>query len=345
MRFALNDEQTGLRDLVRDVLEAESPVRRVQDQWDSSETETAGDQAWEALAGVGVMGVLVPEDHGGLGLDETYVVGLLEETGYAALPGPIVDTVAVGAPLLADADPRGDEPLQAVLEGRARVSVDAGDALIPYGGRSDTVLSLGPAGAGPVELLTGGHSPVPTVDRARSLVRVADPVRTGLPVDPAVAEKAWLRGVLGTSAQLVGLARRMLDLTVEYVTQREQFGAPVGSFQAIKHSLADRHRANAFAAPAVSRAAWSLAHAAPEAQTHVAMAKVLASDAANDMARAAIQSHGAMGYTVEYDLHVYAKRAWALARAWGSAGWHRGVVAETLGLTEPARATDEEVPR
>ena len=174
----------------------------------------------------------------------------------------------------------------------------------------------------------GGHS----IDRSRGLAplrgaRWGDVLATG---DGAAL--AFGRGALGTAAQLVGLGRRMLDLTVGYVTERKQFGVPVGSQQAVKHHLADAALQLTFAAPAVYRAAWSLATGADDASRDVSMAKALASDAARLAGRQALQCHGAIGYTVEYDLHLYLKRAEVLARAWGSAAWHRNRVAVALGL-------------
>ncbi|MBX6391380.1 MAG: hypothetical protein IRZ08_20730, partial [Frankia sp.] len=189
--------------------------------------------------------------------------------------------------------------------------------------------------------------PVAAVDGARSLARVtqAPPAAAGstLTSDPATADAAWWRAVVGTSAVLVGLAARMVALTVDHVRGREQFGKPVGSFQAVKHALANAHVAVEFARPAVLAAGWRLAHddaapasvAGPEsAQDTASVAKVLAADAARLAARTAIQCHGAIGYTTEYDLHLFAKRAWALIPAYGDPTWHRARLAGSLGLAE-----------
>ena len=116
----------------------------------------------------------------------------------------------------------------------------------------------------------------------------------------------------------------------ENVRDRQQFGVPIGSFQAVKHPLANALVGVEFAGPAVLRAAQSLVDDEPEVGVHVAMAKALASDAAWTVARTTLQAHGAMGYTVEYDLHLFAKRAWALAADWGSAAEHRATIATML---------------
>jgi alkylation response protein AidB-like acyl-CoA dehydrogenase len=135
---------------------------------------------------------------------------------------------------------------------------------------------------------------------------------------------------LAAAAQLVGLGQRMLDMTVGYVKEREQFGVPIGSFQAVKHHLANALKELAFARPAVHRAAWSMANDAPTVERDVSMAKAMASDAASFAGRQALQCHGAIGYTVEYDLHIYLKRTWELARSFGDAAWHRERIAKEV---------------
>ena len=118
----------------------------------------------------------------------------------------------------------------------------------------------------------------------------------------------------------------MLDMTVDYAKERHQFGVPIGSFQAVKHQLADALKDLSFARPAVRRAAVTMSG------TDVSMAKAMASDAAETVGRVALQAHGAIGYTVEYDLHLYLKRAWALSRSWGTASAHRNRVADAIGV-------------
>ena len=138
------------------------------------------------------------------------------------------------------------------------------------------------------------------------------------------------RGAYATAAQLLGLADRMIELTVDYAKERKQFGVPIGSFQAVKHHLANARLALEFARPLVYRAAYSVAHDDPDRSVHVSMAKAQASDAAMLASRVALQCHGAIGYTTEYDLHLYMKRAWALARAWGDASWHRRRIEQAI---------------
>ena len=128
-----------------------------------------------------------------------------------------------------------------------------------------------------------------------------------------------------------GLAERMLALTARYAKERHQFGKAIGSFQAVKHQLANARVALEFARPATYRAAWSLATAQATLSHDASMAKAMASDVADLAARVGLQVHGAIGYTWECDLHFFMKRTWALSRAWGDAATHRRLVLAQLG--------------
>jgi len=262
---------------------------------------------------------------------------VLTRIGHSGLPVPAVETVAVAAPLLAAA---GHPALADVLSGAALVTakLDAAGTAglpVPFLQVADYVLLRA---GGEVRLYERGEidaAPAGAVDGSRQLARLRTRPGGGAALATAdAAATAWQRGVLGTAAVLVGLAERMLSMTVEYVRSRRQFGVPVGSFQAVKHRLADAYVAVEFARPAVLAAGWAQAAAAADAAEQTSVAKVLASDAASAVARAAIQCHGAIGYTTEYDLHLFAKRAWALAASWGSAGWHRRSLAEVFGLVK-----------
>jgi alkylation response protein AidB-like acyl-CoA dehydrogenase len=187
-----------------------------------------------------------------------------------------------------------------------------------------------------------GAEPLAAVDPGRPLARIAG-ASTVVTDDPVRVALAFDRAALGQSAVLVGLAGAMLDLAVVHVTDRHQFGVPIGSFQAVKHHLADARIAIEFAAPAVARAAWSVANEAPTRARDVSMAKALATDAATVAGRAALQCHGAIGYTVEHDLHRFLKRSWALSRAWGDRAFHAArVEASLLGSLQRGVLAGEE---
>lgn len=346
MRFALTDDQVAFRDAVRDLLVKECPPEVVRAAWPLHQEaerragQGAGvgarasaervDAVWHALADMGVLGLLVPEGGGGLGLDDVTAVAVLEETGYAAVPLPVVETVCVAAPLLHTGERR--EETTAVMNGDALATASHAPGLVPFAATARWAVIADVVSPKLISLHPAHVESVASVDGSRRIGRIDAGSGDPLDVDRATIVVACERAALGTAAQLIGLSRRMLDITVAYVGERTQFGAPVGSFQAVKHHLADARLQLEFAAPAVRAAAWSLATQQPTAARDVSIAKALASDGARVVARAALQSHGAIGYTVEYDLHLYFKRAYALAAAWGDAAWHRNRVADAIGV-------------
>jgi alkylation response protein AidB-like acyl-CoA dehydrogenase len=337
MRFAFSDDQLLFRDTVRDFFQKECPPDAVRVAWQDEHGDLP--EVWQALADMGVVGALLAEQQGGLGLDELDVVLLLEEAGRAAFPGPLVESAFVGAPLLQQVAPTNDR-IAALLPQLA-----AGEATVAVG-LAGTTLVLGADVAAVTVLERDGSlvaverdrltlQPQPSVDGSRRLFTIesvhgeGEVVATGADAAAAIA-RAGDRGALGASAQLLGLADQLLAMTVDYVKEREQFGVPIGSFQAIKHHLADALLALEFARPVVYRAAYSMAHGLPSASRDASMAKCYASDAAALVARHALQCHGAIGYTVEYDLHLWLKRVWAVSASWGDAAHHRGRVAESV---------------
>jgi alkylation response protein AidB-like acyl-CoA dehydrogenase len=294
MDFAFTEDQLAFRDAVRDLLAGTCTPADVRAAWDADDPWSA--ERWGALVEMGVVGLAE------LGLTEVDLVLLLEEAGWAALPEPLAESALLG-------------------DGTQKVAAAPADATHVAGAATADLVIVGTRTYAGVP----GVEPEPSVDRARRLVRVADLGEpTGEVDDP------FDRMAFATAAVLVGLARRLVDMTVEYAKERQQFGQPIGGFQAVKHHLANAHLAVEFAAPAVHRAAWSLAQCEPTVARDVSMAKAMAGDAAEQAARVALQCHGAIGYTFESDLHLWMKRVWALAPAWGDAAFHRRRVADAV---------------
>jgi alkylation response protein AidB-like acyl-CoA dehydrogenase len=165
-----------------------------------------------------------------------------------------------------------------------------------------------------------------SVDPAR---RLFDVTPTGEP-QKADTARAFEFGALVTAAQSIGAGQAMLDASVEYAKQRSQFGRVIGSYQAIKHKLADVYIAVELARPLVYAAALSLADGSPDTARDVSAAKAAASDAALLSARSSLQTHGAIGFTQEHDLSLLLLRVQALHSAWGDPTWHRRRVLEAL---------------
>jgi alkylation response protein AidB-like acyl-CoA dehydrogenase len=299
MRFAFTDDQLGFRDAVRDLLEKECTPAHVRAAWTNSTGRVPG--LWDKLAEMGVIGMLAPEGSGGLGLTMVDLVLILEETGRCALPEPIVETAAFGVPFL----------------DRVDLTVTADHSFVPWADTVDVIITAaGRFERDAVELVA--H---PSVDGSRRLFEI---IGTPAPVDGDAVSAAFNRAVVGAAAQQCGLAQRMLDMTAEYTKERRQFGVPIGSFQAVKHHLANARIALEFARPLVYRAA------ATGVPVHASMAKARADEAALTTAKAALQCHGAIGYTTEYDLHLYMKRAWGLARSKGDRRYHLDQVGNAI---------------
>ncbi len=332
MHFAFSDDQALFAETIRGILENECPPASVRDAWTNETGRVPG--LWETLAETGVVGITAPESAGGLGMDELDFVLLAEESGRAACPEPLVEHVAVAMPLLVDA---GGDVAQRWLApgatGEATLTVGfEASGYVVAADQADLLLVERAGEFHAIEPSAAAMSRQRSVDDARRLFRVDWEPTAGslLTDDTSVVGRAFDRGVIATASQCVGVAQQLLDLTVEYVAEREQFGKPVGVNQAVKHHLSNTALAVEFARPMVAVGAYRLAHEDPIASLDVSMAKSLASDAVDLACRTALQCHGAIGYTVEYDLQLWLKRGWALAAAWGDAAWHRDRVGESI---------------
>jgi alkylation response protein AidB-like acyl-CoA dehydrogenase len=336
MRFAFTEDQLLFKDTVADLLAKECPPEAV--RWAWADGTGRRPELWAALAEMGVVGLTTPEAHGGLGMDELDLLPLLTEAGRVAFPGPLLETTAVVAPLLAENAPAAvaERWLPGIASGEVVATVQlAGQPFVTDAHVADVLVVQHDdriyAVPGDALRLT----PQPSVDGARRLFSVDfDAADAELVVSGEAgwmaANHAFDRGAVAAAALLVGLAEQMIAMTVEYVKERTQFGVPIGSFQAVKHHLADAELKVSFARPVVWNAGYTLARGRADVERDVSMAKCFASDAAELVARKALQCHGAIGYTTEHDLHFWLKRTWALSAAWGDAAWHRRRVAHLL---------------
>ena len=332
MHFAFTDEHDMFRDTVREVFAAECGADAIRASWESADGRVPG--LWATLADVGVLAIMAPAEAGGLGMDEVALVRLLEEAGYAGVPEPLMEHVAVAVPALAAAG--ADELLAAAISGDSTctLSLAASGPNVVAAGSADLVVAEHSGSLVAVDSQAVTVRPKESIDQSRRLFEISFDPDAAEPLVGADAALATDQAALGTAAQCVGVARRLLDLTVEYVKERRQFGKPVGSYQAVKHHLANVRLGIEFSAPLVYRAAWTVAHCgdAVVRGRDVSMAKAMASAAVDRACRAALQCHGAIGYTFEYDLQIWLKRGWSLSCAYGDARDHRDRVAGALGL-------------
>jgi alkylation response protein AidB-like acyl-CoA dehydrogenase len=310
---------------------------------------------WRRLAGLGVTALAVPEKWGGLGASPLDLVIACYELGHHPVPGPVAESVAAVPVLLgalgdtcADrlAEPGGTcaDRLAGLAAGEliATLAVPPG---VPFAADAEAagLVLLASAETGEVWL---GHpgAGYRSVDATRTLAEVERGELLARDAGPAVA-RALEFGTLACSAQLLGAGRALLEASVRHASVRAQFGRPVGAFQAVKHRLADVAIGLEFARPLLDAAAEALADAGPAstgpastgtagtgtAGRDVSAAKVACADAAYRAARAALQVHGAIGYTAEHDLSLWLAKVRALVPAWGTQAEHRARVMRELG--------------
>ena len=317
MRFALATEQHDFAASI-DAAMAAADVPGAVRAWAAGDT-TPGRKVWQRLAELGVTALAVPEQFDGLGAHPIDLVVACERLGRWCVPGPVAESIAVAPVLLA-----GDERSAQIAAGDLIATVAMPPA-VPRAVDADFAGLVLLADAGAVSDALVGEQ-CRSVDPSRRLYETS---AAGPPRAADVA-RAYEFGVLATAAQLIGAGQAMLDSSVEYAKQRTQFGRVIGGYQAIKHKLADVHIAVDLARPLLYGAALSLAEDSVDTARDVSAAKAAASDAALLAARTALQTHGAIGYTVEHDLSQWLLRVQALRCAWGDPASHRRRVLENL---------------
>lgn len=310
MRFVLTEDQRDFAAAL-DALLTSSDTVAVARAWADGDYGP-GLKLWSRLAEQGVNALVVPEESGGMGATPVELVLALEALGRHAVPGPWVESAAYLPLALADAT-----TLEALAEGA--VGTVAAPPHTPYALDADVADHVYAAGDGALATATAG-SLTRSVDGTRRLF----PVTAGPEVATGDLDAAFDLAVLATAAQLLGLGERILADTVTYAKQRKQFGREIGSYQALKHQLADVRIALDFARPLVQGAALD------PTPRDVSAAKIACADAAYLASRTGLQVHGAIGYTQEFDLSIWLTKVRALVTAWGTPAVHRARVLEAL---------------
>lgn len=334
MDFTFTEDQLLFQESVSDFLNNEVTPEKIRQLWDTDSGRS--DTLWAQLVELGLTGMTVPEEFGGLGMSELDFVLLAQAAGHAALPEPLVHCALVAVPTLMALENEAlkNTWLPKIADGSAKVVVgleqnifveDAHIAdllLLQYG---DELHALD---KGSVELVYNE-----SVDPSRKLFSVnwtatADTLVASGAEGRAIIEGAFNRGALGVAAQALGLAQRMIELSVQYTSERQQFGVAIGTFQAVKHHMANIAYKLEYAKSPVARAAYALANGLSTASLNVSHAKFAACEVADLAAKNCMQVHGAMGYTWEVDLHIFMKKAWAFNNTWGDAAFHKNRVAD-----------------
>jgi len=378
MDFGFSEEQEMLRSSARDFLAKEAPMTYVRKMMED-EVGFTGD-LWRKMADLGWMGLILPEQYGGSGLDFVDLIVVLEEMGRVVLPGPFFSTVVLGCVALLEGG--SDALKQALLPKLASGDLKVTLAQLEPSGRWDADgIQLAAKADGGGFVLTGTKLFVPdahvademvvaartpgskgrdgislflvdaraagitttqlkTMDQTRKLAEVvlkdvrvpADRVLGKVGGGWALLDRIVDRGKVGLCAEMCGGAQRVLEMSVDYAKVREQFGKPIGSFQAIQHKCANMLVEVESSKSVTYYAAWAVANDVAEAPLAAAMAKAYCSDAYRHVSGEGIQIHGGIGFTWEHDMHIYFKRAKSSEVTFGDATWNRELVAQHINL-------------
>jgi alkylation response protein AidB-like acyl-CoA dehydrogenase len=360
MEFTFDADQEALRDAVRRFVTAESPSAYVRAMFEDERGFT--DEVWGAVVDLGWTGLLVPEEHGGLGLGLVDLVVVQEELGRALFPGPwfssaVLATLAARAlglddrlASLAAGATRGTVALDELGHGdpvarvrtRARRTggrwlLDGLKPVVPDGHTADWALVVARTehGLGTFLLEAPAGEPVPAWDGTRKLARLALDGRPAEPVGPPGDHTALWRRIaddasVALCAELLGSAEQAYDLAVEYAKVRVQFGRPIATFQVIKHKAVDMLHRIELSRVGTHYAAWASDADAPVRAEAAAMAKAYVGESANEVTGESIQIHGGVGFTWDCDAHLFYRRAKQDDLLLGYHGTHRQRVADLI---------------
>jgi len=304
----VSEERELLRETVAALVAKHASPAAVRE---AMESERGYDESlWRLLCEqVGAAALVVPEEYGGAGGNLGDAAVVLEELGKALVPGPLLGTTLAELALLAADDPDTDA-LGALAEGASIGALVLDRDYVVNGDIADIVVATND---GKLDRWTAfSAEPLPSMDPTRRLARVTPQSTAPLGADPGVADSAAIL----LAAEQIGAASRCLELTVEYTKERVQFGRPIGSFQALKHRMADL-----YVAVQAARAVVNDALDAPSA-TSAALARVAATEALSTVAAESIQLHGGIAITWEHDMQLYFKRAHGSSQLLGPASEH-----------------------
>jgi alkylation response protein AidB-like acyl-CoA dehydrogenase len=373
MNFDLTDEQQMLQAAAKEFLAARLKSETIRELAESD--DAFSEDLWREISDLNWPGLMVSETYGGQELGTVELAVLMEQLGYALVPGPILSSMLTAIALeTAGTDEQKERYLAPLATGEQRGTLalwDAGAGWAP----DDVTLEPERAGGGYVlsgeklfvldaataDFFVVGASgdrrfivergadglsiaPTPTIDATRKQYAVKlDGVKVGEEAafgGPGAMAQARVRAYIAVAAELAGIAQRALEWAVDYAKERKQFGRPIGAYQAVSHRCAQMLLETEGARSASYYAAWAADNEPETAELAASMAKAYASDAGTRVTGASLQVHGGIGFTWEHDLHLWLKRASSDAVMFGDARWHREQVAR-LVFDQPAAAASE----
>jgi alkylation response protein AidB-like acyl-CoA dehydrogenase len=339
MNFDLDDEQQEIKRTAHEFLGSRFSPEKVRELAEAGSYE---DGLWKEISELGWPGIAIAEEDGGQGLGMVELAALLEESGYACAPSPLLGSVGAGLVIsAAGSDEQRDEWLPRLASGEATGAfggfADGNSTLFCDLPRADVVVTFDGEGALVAPGSEVDQEPFQTIDATRSYGLVSDAGGERLPGDADVARDRLAVAIAG---ELTGIAQRTLEMAVEYARERQQFGRPIGSYQAVSHRCAAMLLATEESRSLTYYAAWA-ADAEPESlPMAAAMAAARSADAGWQVPASALQVFGGIGFTWEHDLHFWLKRGRVAGRMLGTPRDHRERVADLsgLGAGEPVTA-------
>ncbi len=326
MEFALSEEQAELASTVRTLLDKRADPMAVREAM-ASERGYDPD-LWRTLCEqIGVAALALPEEYDGVGASFFETAVVLEELGRSLAPTPLLATTVAAEALLAGGTAEARRRLLPRIAAGGIATIALGDGPVLDGDRADIVLAATGAELAELDLSAVPPRWVESMDQTVRLARIDENAPASIIGDGVAArQRAELVGAAGAAALAVGLCDRALQMTVGYSKEREQFGRPIGSFQALKHRMADMLTRLELA----RSASWAASHALSDPDTDPAETELLVRSAASYAAEAAahlagecIQLHGGIAITWEHDAHLVLKRAHALGQLFGAPHRHR----------------------
>jgi alkylation response protein AidB-like acyl-CoA dehydrogenase len=319
MDFTFTPEQELLRETARSLLGRECPTTLLRAHMDDL---GAAAPLWAHLREFADLGTGPTTD----------LCVFMEELGFVAAPGPFLASVVLAAPVLAalGAPPATATVALAGRDGIWRPNPDPVKTFVPDVATVDAVLTVDADGT-VTRLAAPDPTRIHTVDTTRPVyaIPVGPGDRVGV-LDPEALDRVLARATVALAAELVGTARRLFTMALDYAKQRVQFDVPIGSFQAIQHKLADMSLDVERATSAVFYAAMTVDADDPARDRAVHVAKAAAGEAARRAAKDGIQIHGGIGFTWEHDLHLFLRRAFASEALLGPTGWHHDRLADLV---------------
>ena len=306
MEFAFTEDQLAINEAAREMLLETCTTASLRAML--KDGRAIDEERWRTICEMGLLGMLAPEASGGMGLGLADFIGIAEAAGYVGLPEPLVELAGITIPLLAGLRDEGfSDPgdlLGAAMGGNLVALGHPANRLVADADRAIAMVLADSEDLHIVEHVDGKFERQESFDPFRRLFAVQ-----WTPSPATLVAKSWgdtaQRGAILAAAQMVGLAQRCIDISVAYAKDRTQFGKPIGSYQAVKHLIANAQVKIEFARPVVHAAAAELPLDTIASRARIAHAKIAAGEAAELAARTAVQVHGAMGMTWEVDVHYF----------------------------------------